>query len=85
VGALATLGATVVLVGAGTGTYLSAWKEYDSRSSACHSRCSPAEIDGLRTRVQTAQVGGAVLFSLAGVAAIVDIALWALDARARRR
>jgi tetratricopeptide (TPR) repeat protein len=81
----ATLGVTLALAAAGTGAYLSAWNEYDSKSSACAGRCAPETLDGLRTRVEIAQVSGAVLFSLAGVALITDVALWVLDAKARRR
>jgi tetratricopeptide (TPR) repeat protein len=84
VGAGATLGVTLVLAGAGAGAYLSAWSEYSSKKSACQSRCAPGAVDGLRTRVESAQVGGIVLFALAGAALITDVALWVLDARARR-
>jgi tetratricopeptide (TPR) repeat protein len=80
-----TLGAALILAGGGTGAYLSAWHEYGPVRDACQSRCSPQAIDGLRSRVETAQVGGAVLWTLAGVALVADVALWALDARARRR
>jgi tetratricopeptide (TPR) repeat protein len=84
-GAAVTLGAALVFAGAGTGAYLSAWDEYDSKRSACAGRCAPETLDGLRTRVQVAQVSGAVLFTLAGVALVTDVALWVLDARARRK
>ena len=84
VGALSTLGAALVLGGAGAGAYFSAWSEFDSKRSSCQARCTPASLDGLRTRVEIAQVGGAVLFSLAGVALVTDVALWVLSVKARR-
>jgi tetratricopeptide (TPR) repeat protein len=82
--ALALLGVAIALGGAGTGAYLSEWSEYQSRKSACLSACDPASLDGLRTRVEVAQVAGGVLWGLAGAALIADVALWIADARARR-
>jgi tetratricopeptide (TPR) repeat protein len=84
-GAVATLAITIGLAAGGTGAYLSAWSEYDSKRTACAGRCAPDSLDGLRTRVESAQAAGAVLFTLAGVALITDVALWVVDARARRR
>jgi tetratricopeptide (TPR) repeat protein len=83
-GAVATLAIAVGLGGGGAGAYLSAWSEYSNKRSACAGKCAPESLDGLRTRVQTAEAAGAVLFTLAGVAVIADFALWVLDARARR-
>src|SRR5258708_5120425 len=67
-GAVVTLVAAIGLAGAGTGSYLSAWSDYDSQRSACGGMCSGQQVDGLRTRVEIAQASGAVLWTLAGVA-----------------
>jgi hypothetical protein len=80
-----TLIAALALGAGGTGAYLSAWNEYDTQRSACNGRCSPESIDGLRTRVEIAQASGAVLYTLAGVALVADVALWMLDYRARHK
>jgi len=83
--AVVTLVAAVGLAGAGTGAYLSAWGDYDNQRSSCGGMCSAQQVDGLRTRVEIAQSTGAVLWTLAGVAVVTDVALWVLDARARRK
>jgi hypothetical protein len=86
--ALILLGVTVALAAGGTGAYFSAWSEYQSRRDACQGSCSPDSLDGLRTRVQTAEVAGGVLWALAGTALVADVVLWIVDAqrpRAERR
>jgi tetratricopeptide (TPR) repeat protein len=84
-GAVVTLVAAVGLAAAGTGAYLSAWNEFDNQRSSCGGMCSAQQVDGLRTRVEIAQSTGAVLWTLAGVALVTDVALWVVDARARRK
>ena len=79
--ALALLGVTVALAAGGTGAYLSEWSDYQSQKNACQGQCSPAQLDGLRTRVLAAQVSGGVLFALAGAALVADVVLWIADAR----
>ena len=79
--ALALLGVTVALAAGGTGAYLSEWSDYQSQKSACNGQCSPAQLDGLRSRVLAAQVSGGVLFALAGAALVADVILWIADAR----
>lgn len=79
--ALALLGVTVALAAGGTGAYLSEWSDYQTQKSACNGHCSPAQLDGLRTRVLAAQVSGGVLFALAGAALVADVVLWIADAR----
>jgi tetratricopeptide (TPR) repeat protein len=82
--ALVLLGVTVALAGGGAGVYFSEWSDYQAKRAACQGSCSPDSLDGLRTRVQTAQVAGGVLWALAGAALVADVVLWALDARRPR-
>jgi tetratricopeptide (TPR) repeat protein len=82
--ALALLGVGIALAAGGTGAYLSEWSEYQARKTSCMSRCSPDAVDGLRTRVQAAEVAGAVLWTLAGAALVADVTLWILDGRRHR-
>jgi hypothetical protein len=77
-------GAAVVLAGAGTGGYFSAWSDYQSRSAACNGACSPSSLGSLRSEVQTAQIVGGVLWGLAAVTAAVDVVLWLRWSRASR-
>jgi tetratricopeptide (TPR) repeat protein len=79
--ALALLGVSVALAAGGFGAYFSEWSEYQSTRSACRSQCSSSSLDGLRTRVEAAQVSGGVLFALAGAALVADVILWVADAR----
>jgi len=84
IAAASLLGATLALGGAGTGAYLSEWSEYTRQRDACQSMCSPASLDGLRTRVELARLSGGILWGLAGAALVADVVLWIVDARARR-
>ena len=79
--ALVMLGVTVALAGGGAGAYFSEWSDYQSQKSACNGRCSPAQLDGLRTRVLTAQVTGGALWALAGAALVADVILWIAEAK----
>jgi tetratricopeptide (TPR) repeat protein len=79
--ALVMLGVTVALAAGGTGAYFSEWSDYQAQKSACMGRCSPMQLDGLRTRVLTAQVAGGVLWALAGTALVADVILWIAEAR----
>jgi tetratricopeptide (TPR) repeat protein len=79
------LGTTLALAAAGTGAYFSAWGDYATQRDSCQGRCAPGELDNLRSRVEVAQLSGAVLFTLAGVALITDVTLWVVDARTRRK
>jgi tetratricopeptide (TPR) repeat protein len=83
--ALVLLGVTLVLAGGGVGAYFSEWSDYHARRDACQGQCSPDSLDGLRTRVLTAEATGIALFALAGAALVADIVLWAADARHSRR
>jgi hypothetical protein len=83
--ALILVGVTVALAAGATGAYFSAWSEYQSRRDACQGTCSPESLEGLRTRVQTAEVAGGVLFALAGAALVADVVLWIVDAQQPRR
>ncbi|MCU1276687.1 MAG: hypothetical protein JWM53_233, partial [bacterium] len=82
--ALVLLGVTVALAATATGVYLSEWSDYQSQRTACMAQCSPQALDGLRTRITTAQVAGGVLFGLAGTALVADVILWIADARRPR-
>jgi tetratricopeptide (TPR) repeat protein len=79
--ALALLGVTVALGAGGVGTYFSEWSDYQSRRATCQSRCAPDSLDGLRTRVQSAQIAAGALWALAGAALAADVVLWILDGR----
>jgi tetratricopeptide (TPR) repeat protein len=83
--AWAVLGGAVALGAAGTGAYLSAWSEYSERRDACAGTCSPASLEGLSSRVGTAQIVGGTFFGLAAALAVIDVTLWILDARRSRR
>jgi tetratricopeptide repeat protein len=82
--AFALLGVTVALVAGGTGAYFSEWSEYQAKRSACVMRCSPESIDGLDTRVRTAEIAAGTLYAFAGAALVADVILWVVDARQRR-
>lgn len=70
------------LAAAGAGVYGSAYSDYAARRDACQGRCSPASLTGLRSTVESAQIGSGVLFGLAGAALIADVVLWTLSSRA---
>jgi hypothetical protein len=82
--AIALLGVTVALVAGGTGAYFSEWSEYQATRSACVMRCSPDSVDGLNTRVRTAEIAAGTLYAFAGAALVADVILWVVDARQRR-
>jgi|GEM_PF-2170193 len=69
----------LVLAAAGTGVYFSAWSDYTARRDQCMGQCLAPTLTGLRNQVDNAVVGGAVLWSLAIVAAAVDVALFVID------
>jgi hypothetical protein len=79
--ALALAGVTVVLGAGGVGAWFSEWSDYQARRAACQSRCSPDSVDGLRTRVQAAEVTAGALWALAGAVLVADVVLWILDGR----
>jgi hypothetical protein len=79
--ALVMLGVTVTLAAGGAGAYFSEWSDYQAQKSACMGNCSPAQLDGLRTRVFTAQVAGGVLWALAGASLVADVILWIADGK----
>jgi tetratricopeptide (TPR) repeat protein len=79
--ALALAGVTVALGAGGVGAWFSEWSDYQARRAACQSRCSPDSVDGLRTRVQAAEVTAGALWALAGAALVADVVLWILDGR----
>jgi tetratricopeptide (TPR) repeat protein len=81
--AIALGAVTVALAAGGVGTWFSEWSDYQSRKNACQGTCSAASLDGLRTRVQTAEVAAAALWAVAGAALVADVTLWILDARRR--
>lgn len=81
--ALVLLGGAVALGAGGVGTYFSEWSDYTAQRNACQGQCAPATLDGLRSRVQTAEVAAGVLWSLAGAALVADVTLWIVDARRR--
>lgn len=82
--AIALAAVTVALAAGGVGTYFSEWSDYQSRRAACQSQCTAAALDGLRSRVQTAEVAAAALWAVAGAALVADVTLWILDARQHR-
>jgi tetratricopeptide (TPR) repeat protein len=81
--AIALAAVTVALAAGGSGTWFSEWSDYQSHRAACNGMCTPASLDGLRTRVQTAEVAAATLWAVAGAALVADVTLWILDARRR--
>ncbi len=72
----------IVLAGAATGAYLSAWSGYQHEVKLCTSMpCTPSDYPSLTDRVRTAQIAGYTLWTLAGVVAIADVALWVVAAK----
>jgi len=82
--AIALLATALVLGGAGLGITLSQLSEYEDRRKACDGRCSPESLDGLRTRIDTAEAAGGAVLALAGAALVADVVLWIYDAKGRR-
>jgi tetratricopeptide (TPR) repeat protein len=75
--------ATGALAAGGFGAYYSTWDSYSTQKNECTNvmRCMPSDYAQLSSRVEHAEIAAGVVGGLAGVAAISDIALWALSAR----
>jgi hypothetical protein len=71
----------IVLATVGTGVYLSKLSDYRQQREACMGGCSPVSLQALTDDVQRVTAGGATLWALAGAAAVVDVALWIVEAR----
>ncbi len=75
-------GLAIAAAAAGTGAYLSAYDRYRSTERDCP--CTDAAVEALRPQVERAERSGYALWGIAGAAAVADIVVWAVDARAAR-
>jgi tetratricopeptide (TPR) repeat protein len=81
-GAIGVAVSAVVIAGAATGAYLSAWSDYRHEVKLCTiAPCTPSDYPSLSDRVHTAQIAGYALWGLAGAAAVADVALWVLASK----
>jgi hypothetical protein len=72
----------LAVAAAGTGGYLSAWRDYQAERTLCTAQpCAPASYPDLTDRVHRAQIAGYSLWGLGAALAIADIAVWAAYAR----
>ena len=86
VAAIAVGAGAAGLAAAGTGAYFSAWGAYAHERDVCSKQpCTAADVAGTRTRVERAEHAGYALWGLAGAAAVVDVVLWAVDTKERKR
>ena len=78
------LGGAVLAGVAGGVLYGTTYHDFTQRRASCHDQCAPIETQAFRDSVNGRVIGAGVLWGVAGVALVADVALWIVDSKQHR-